>query len=110
MVLMLTIVMVSLAKFNNPRFAYNAYTHYNDMITEGYDNVVDKDTMIKWNKLLMAKMLYYEKEKGVAIEDTKLQMPGDETLEDSAFVNFHNTNINQVSVGLTCFQTISSVT
>ena len=37
-------------------------------------------------------------------------MPGDETLEDNAYVNLHNTNLNQVSVGFACFQTISSIT
>ena len=110
MLLMLIIVIVSVSKFNNPKFAYNAYTHYSNMITDGYDDVVDKDSLVKWNKHFMAKMLYYEQEKGVAIDDTIMQMPGEESLEDNAFVNFHNTNLNQVSVGYTCFQTIRSIT
>ena len=67
-ILMLTIIMISVAQFNNPRFAYNAYTHYSNQITEGFDNINDKVSMIKWNSEFISRMLYYEREKGVDIE------------------------------------------
>ena len=41
-------------------------------------------------------------------DDVEMQMAGDDTLDDNAFINLRNTNINQVSVGLMCFHTIKS--
>ena len=72
MLMMLIIILCSVAKFNNPRFAYNAYTHYNNQITEGYDNVVNLDSFEKWNKQFISRMLYYERERGVNVNPSDL--------------------------------------
>ena len=70
---------------------------------------MDDNTFKFWSYEVISNLLYYESEYQPLTGETNLydevvmQLPGSETLEDQAFINKRNTNVNQVPVGLICF-------
>ena len=59
---LLAIIIVTLEKFNNPIFAYNSYTYYNNLISDGWNRVVDENTFKYWSQELITNLLFFESE------------------------------------------------
>ena len=56
---LIVILNLSLTAYNNPIFAFNSYSHYNKILSEGFDDVADIPTFVDWTSAI-TNLLYFE--------------------------------------------------